>query len=158
MHKGAPMLSRRLFLSSAISTPIALTLATPARATSPAIFSRRGIAINGYDPVAYFISSEPVRGNPDLTVDWKNVTWQFSNLENKDIFLSNPKGYVPQYGGYCAYAAAHNEVASTTAQAWTVYQGRLYLNYSLDVRDLWQRDIPGHIMRANSNWPAILQG
>ncbi len=152
------MLSRRLFLSSAMSISTALTLAIPAKAASPETFSRRGIAINGYDPVAYFTVSEPTRGDPELTVDWLGVSWQFSTLENKKIFLSNPEGYAPQYGGYCAYAAAHNEVASTTAKAWTVYQDKLYLNYSLDVRDLWQRDIPGHIIRANANWPAIFQG
>ena len=62
----------------------------------------------------------------------------------------------PQYGGYCAYAASKGAIAMTVPEAWTIYDDKLYLNYSESVRDIWRRDIPGNILLADGNWPDIL--
>lgn len=67
-----------------------------------------------------------------------------------------PGAYAPQYGGYCAYAASKGAVAPTAPDAWTVHDGKLYLNYSQEVRDIWSEDIPGNVARADATWPEPL--
>lgn len=115
-----------------------------------------GIAIRGYDPVAYFTEGAPVEGSSEHTYGWNGVTWQFSSSENQQLFASNPEAYAPQYGGYCAKAMSEGNVVSTVPEAWAVVDDKLYLNYSLDVQQQWQEDIPGNITLANAEWPEIL--
>ena len=122
------------------------------------IFNQGGIAIRGYDPVAYFTDNRPVKGDPGNTHEWMGATWQFANKANLKTFVDNPEKYAPQYGGYCAYAAASNYVASTDPNAWTIYQGKLYLNYSRSVRDTWKKDKNGYIKSADKNWPGLVGG
>ena len=120
-------------------------------------FNEGGPAINGYDPVAYFTESKPVRGESSITHDWGGVTWQFSSAANRDKFANDPGAFAPQYGGYCAFAASNNYIAPTDPHAWTVYDGKLYLNYSKSVQERWETDIPGHIAAADGNWPDVLK-
>jgi YHS domain-containing protein len=131
--------------------------ATPAVAQKPEIYADRAGALRGYDPVAYFIESRPLRGSENLTYQWKGATWRFASAENRERFAAAPEKYAPQYGGYCAYAVANNATASTDPQAWSVVDGKLYLNYSLRVRKTWEQDIPGNIRKADANWPAVLR-
>ena len=84
------------------------------------------------------------------------ATWRFSSEENRAAFAANPEAYAPQYGGYCAYAVSQGYTASTTPEAWTIVEDKLYLNFSTSVRRRWERDIPGHIAAANANWPDVL--
>ena len=116
-----------------------------------------GLAINGYDPVAYFREGAPVKGSPEFTARWKRVTWQFSSAENRDLFMAGPEDYAPQYGGYCAYAVSRGYTASTVPEAWTIFEGKLYLNFSLGVRDTWRRDMEANIAKADANWPGVLE-
>jgi YHS domain-containing protein len=114
------------------------------------------IAINAHDPVAYFTESRPVRGDAAHAVDWNGATWYFANAENAATFSANPDAYAPVFGGYCAYAASRGYLADTRPEAWTVYDGKLYLNANLRARELWLRDVPGNIAAGLSNWPGIL--
>jgi hypothetical protein len=153
----AAMITRRSALSMFIATPALIGLSRPAFAASPPVYQEDGIAIDGSDPVAYFAGNGPVAGARDITLDWRGATWRFASDENRDRFLADPIRFAPQYGGYCAYAAAKGYVASTVPKAWTLYQDRLYLNYSKGVRRTWQKDIPGYIAKAEANWPAVLE-
>lgn len=72
------------------------------------------------------------------------------------LFAANSERYAPQFGGYCAYAVAKGSTASVDPEAWTVYQGKLYLNYSKKVWEKWKADIPGHVAAAEENWPRLL--
>ena len=132
-------------------------LVKPALATTPRIFADKGIAIHGYDTVAYFTEGKPVKGSSEFSTQWQGATWLFSSAANRDLFKANPEKYAPQFGGYCAYALAKGSIASTVPEAWTIYQGKLYLNYSLRVRELWKKDIPGNIAKAESYWLDILK-
>jgi YHS domain-containing protein len=114
----------------------------------------RGIAINGTDLVAYFQEQRPVPGKPEFSHTWMNATWHFANAANRDLFAANPERYAPQYGGYCAYAVASGYVAPSVPEAWSIVDGKLYLNFSTGVRNRWERDTPGNIAKANQNWPA----
>lgn len=125
--------------------------------TKPAIFAADGAAIRGYDPVAYFTNGEPVKGTGAFSHEWQGATWQFASAENRDSFASDPQKYAPQYGGYCAWAVKNGYTASIDPKAWKVVDGKLYLNYSLDVQKQWEEDIPGNIAEADQNWPGVLE-
>jgi len=145
------MITRRTALAT-----MAATIARPAFASQPSIYKgSNNVAVNGYDVVSYFTESRHVQGNAAFTVEWMGAIWQFASAANRDLFAANREAYAPQYGGHCAYAAAQGALASTVPEAWTIVEGKLYLNYSLGVRDLWRQDIAGNIAKADTNWPVL---
>lgn len=150
------MLTRRSFLVATAALPTAALLGRPAAAAEPPVYATGGIAINGYDPVAYFTEGKPVEGSPDHTSDWEGATVQFSSAENKALFDGDPEKYAPKYGGYCAYAVSKGYTASTDPAAWSIHEDRLYLNYSKSVRALWAARKRHHIEQADKNWPSVL--
>ena len=115
-----------------------------------------GAAIRGYDPVAYHRELQPVKGSQQFSHEWKGATWRFASAQNRDLFKANPERYAPQYGGYCAYGVAGGYTVGIDPAAWSVVDGKLYLNYSPGVQASWKSDIPGYIRKANANWPAVL--
>lgn len=136
---------------------VALAVARPVWAAAPEVFSVQGLALGGTDPVAYFTRNTAVPGLPDHVLMWRGATWAFSTAETMDAFEMNPDAYAPQYGGYCAFALAKGALAPSVPEAWTIYQGRLFLNASLTVREAWLADVPGYLALADPHWPAILQ-
>ena len=151
-------LSRRHVLAGLIATPIAgAVLVSPALAASAPIYTEEGIAWDGHDPVGYFSNGAPTPGVPEFSFDYKGSKVLFASAENRDMFVADPGKYAPQFGGYCAYAASKGYIAPTVPEAWTIYEGKLYLNFSLRARELWSKDIPGNIAKGNSNWPGILE-
>ncbi len=124
-------------------------------AQKPATFIQSGKAIKGYDPVAYFSESKPVKGNDKWVYNWNNANWYFSSPQNQEKFKENPGKYAPQYGGYCAYGLSNGYKAPTDADAWTIANGKLYLNYSKEVRLLWNKERKERIEKADNNWPQI---
>ncbi|MEL7099806.1 MAG: YHS domain-containing (seleno)protein [Pseudomonadota bacterium] len=151
------MLTRRtLILSALAAAPAAAFLSLPARANTPRVYAEDGIAIDGTDPVAYFTQGAPVPGDPAITHDWAGATWRFATAANRDAFAADPEAYAPQYGGYCAWAVSEGYTASTIPDAWKIVDGKLYLNFSRRIQRRWERDIPGRIAAADSNWPEVL--
>lgn len=140
-----------------ILSGLGLMLILPlAIAASPAVFSTDEGAIRGYDPVAYFTIGAPTRGSAQFTSDWQGATYHFANADNLATFKDNPGAYAPQYGGYCAYAVAKGATAGTVPEAWSIVDGKLYLNYSLSVQQRWRQNVPANIRAANENWPSVL--
>lgn len=150
------MLTRRHLLASLAAAPIAAAFTRPAMAATPDIYAIDGVALGGTDPVAYFDGNGPVAGSPDHTLVWRGVEWRFASADAMEAFEMNPEAYAPQYGGYCAYAVSRGYTATTDPDAWTLHDGKLYLNYSKPVRLLWSSDIPGNIAKGDENWPAVL--
>ena len=138
---------------------LACSTSLAARAASPEIFTGlvKGIAVGGYDPVAYFAEHKPVQGKADITYSWKGATWRFASTQNRDAFKANPEKYAPQYGGYCAYAVSQGATAKGDPQTWKIVGGKLYLNLSPAVQKLWEKDILGYIRAADKNWPGVLK-
>ncbi|MCP5072645.1 MAG: YHS domain protein [Rhodobacteraceae bacterium] len=137
----------------------AAAVARPAAAgRPPSVFIFEGYAIRGFDPVAYHDPKliEPVMGNIAFKQEDPEATWLFASQSNLEEFNGDRAKYTPKYGGYCAYAVSKGGIATTDPYAWTIWEDRLYLNYSLPVRELWRRDIPGNIERADANWPGVL--
>ena len=135
----------------------AILLAPAAAAQKPPVFSDRDGAIRGHDPVAYFERKGPVKGSKQLSHAWGGVTWYFTSAENRDRFAAAPEKYAPQYGSYCAYAVSQGYTADIDPAAWSIVDGKLYLNYSLRIRERWSKDIPGHVRSADANWPEVLK-
>jgi hypothetical protein len=113
------------------------------------------VAIKGYDPVAYFTEGRPVPGKPDYQHVWQDAQWRFSSAANRDLFASSPDRYAPQYGGFCALGITNGMKAEVDPQAWTIVDGRLYLNYSQDARDRWRQNAMAHIKAADEKWTAL---
>ena len=132
-----------------------LILSFSALAQKSEVFNTTDGAIHGYDPVAYFKESKAVMGDRKYSVTWNSAVWYFSNQKNLELFKADPQLYAPQYGGYCAYGLAEGHKAPTDPQAWTIADGKLYLNYSKDVQQSWKKDETGYIIKANKLWPAL---
>ena len=150
------MIPRRTALGLLALAPAALALPRAARAAEPRVFQRGGFAITGIDPVAYFDGNGPVPGRPDLSQDWDGATWVFASAANRDAFAADPARFAPAFGGYCAFAASRGYLAPTIPEAWSLHEGRLFLNASLRARELWLAELPGVIAAGEANWPAIL--
>ncbi len=115
-----------------------------------------GLAVQGHDPVAYFIDGRPVAGDPAHALDWNGATWRFASADNRARFAADPTAYAPQFGGYCAWATSQGYIAPGHAPFWRIVDGHLYLNYSERAQELWSEDIPGAIARGEANWPRVL--
>jgi hypothetical protein len=115
-----------------------------------------GVAVGGYDPVAYFTGGAPAAGRDDITASHEDVTWRFATPENRVLFLAEPGRYAPQYGGYCAYAVAGGGTAPGVPRYWSIVEGRLFLNASRRVHEKWRADATGYIAKADANWPRVL--
>ncbi len=109
-------------------------------------------AIQGYDPVAYFSQRKPVEGATAITHTWKNAVWHFSTVANRDSFVANPEKYAPQFGGWCAYGWAQGYPAKIDPDAWSIVEGKLYLNYNREVQQLWDKKQTEYIAKAIENF------
>jgi len=107
-------------------------------------------AIYGYDTVAYFTMNKAVKGDDKYQLSWRGAQWYFSSAEHKALFEADPEKYAPQYGGHCAYAMADGDFVSVDEEAFTILEGKLYLNYSKRYRKRWQADSSNFIKKADS--------
>ena len=121
----------------------------------PAVNAKGGAAARGYDVVAYFTQSKPVRGEQRYEFQWMGAAWLFSSQENRDAFAADPVRYAPQFGGYCAWAVGHNYTADADPEAWRIVDGKLYLNYNRSVQTKWEQDRDKWIEEGRRNWPAL---
>lgn len=115
----------------------------------------RGLAIKGYDTVAYFEAGGPQKGSSDHEFEWQGATWRFSSTSHRTKFAANPEKYAPQYGGYCAWAVSNNYTAPVDPEAWKIVDGKLYLNYNLKVQADWEKEIAQNIRKADGFWPTL---
>ena len=120
------------------------------------IYSRGSIAIKGYDTVAYFTEGAATKGNEAYSYDHLGATWQFESKENLDLFAKNPDKYMPQYGGYCAYAVSKKKTASIKPEIFKIIDDKLYLNYSESVQRRWLSDSKNYIKKADAQWPELV--
>jgi len=126
-----------------------------AGAFAGAYFETGGTAIEGYDPVAYFRENKPVKGSTAYTAAHQGSTFRFASAANRDAFVADPEKFAPQYGGFCAYAVANGYKAKIEPDAFTIVNGKLYLNYDQSIQRRWRRDIPGFIKKGDRNWPEV---
>ena len=111
-----------------------------------------GVAVGGADAVAYFVQSQYVSGQPNISYEWKGATFLFSSEEHREAFIREPDKYVPQYGGYCAYAMAKGQMVEIDPEAFSIVDEKLYLNLSIGVRATWESNIESFIDQADNFW------
>ncbi|MDE1991078.1 MAG: hypothetical protein KGI75_01180 [Rhizobiaceae bacterium] len=114
-----------------------------------------GVAIDGYDPVAYFVDGRAVKGSPEYSYEWLGTPWYFANDQHRELFKENPVKYAPQYGGYCAaeVAGSGSVTVNIDPEAFVIIDGKLYFTYD----KAHTQDFAAHISevapKAEANWP-----
>lgn len=150
MRQSPILFAFLLGLALPVAPAVAAEPAPPVHATV------QGIAIGGYDTVAYFTEGRPVLGSAEFEHRWNGATWRFASAAARDRFAANPEAYAPRFGGYCAWAVSQNYIAPGDPNVWRIVDGRLYFNFNERARELWEADSAGAIARGNANWPSVL--
>lgn len=147
---------RRLTLALVMSVLAWTGAAAQGPPATPVNMDADGLTLRGYDAVAYFADGKAVPGLPAFEHTWNGAKWRFSSAANRDAFAKAPERYAPQFGGYCSWAVSRNYTASVDPQAFTIADGKLYLNYSPDVQTRWRADREGNIAKGRQNWPGLV--
>lgn len=134
-----------------------ISLSLPASAKDLVNVNAGGVAIKGYDPVAYFTDNRAVKGDPQFQSSANGATYYFVSAEHKAAFDASPARYEPQFGGFCAWAVSQGYTASIDPNAFQIVDGRLLLQYSLGVRKDFSKDTAGNLKKADANWPSIVE-
>lgn len=118
------------------------------------------VALQGYDPVAYFLQRKAVKGKSNITYTFEGVTYNFSSQGNKDTFVKSPTNYEPQYGGWCAYAmGANGEKVEVDPDTFKIVNGKLYLFYNAYFNNTlksWNKDEVNLNKKADANWKKFI--
>jgi len=138
---------------------LALGLALPVFAQTKTLLNlgQSGVAIQGYDPVAFFTNGKPVKGDAKFVSKRDGAIYLFASKEHKDLFNANPAKYEPVFGGYCAYGVSRDRLVEIDVDAFQIVDGKLLLQYSKGVRDDFNQDTQGNLARANANWPGLIE-
>lgn len=114
-----------------------------------------GLAVHGYDVVAYFTKRAPTRGSAQYAAIHQGATYHFASKANRDTFQANPAKYAPAFGGFCAYGVAVAKKFDGDPYFWRIHQGRLYLNLNAEIQKAFNKDVAGSVARAEKNWREI---
>lgn len=134
----------------------ALSFAGAAAADERPVHATDGLAIGGYDAVAYFTQGRAVPGQTAHALKWRGAVWLFATSESLVAFEMNPRAYAPRFGGYCAFALSEGQLAPGDPLAFAIRDGRLYLAHSPHHLALWSADPAARILLAEGHWPGIL--
>jgi YHS domain-containing protein len=116
-----------------------------------------GLAIEGYDAVAYQTAENAFKGSQQYEYVWKGAKWLFVSKENQERFASDPETFAPQYGGYCAWSVSQDKVMKADPQVWKIVDGKLYLIQNEKVKEVWEKSQPELIKKSNENWQRMKQ-
>jgi YHS domain-containing protein len=147
-------ITNRTFLLPIVFAFLAITLVACGKSVGFEAFSKTadGLAVRGYDTVAFFAEQSAVQGNPSYAYAWKGAKWLFSTPENMEKFKQNPEAYAPQFGGYCSYAVSHGYTADGDPRAWKIVDGKLFLNYNQKTKETWEKEQNQFIKQGEENW------
>ena len=145
-------------LRKSILATLALLLSvTPAFAADLVNTDGGRLALQGYDPVAFHTEGTAQRGSAGITTTHRGATYRFASAGNRDLFLANPDGYAPSFGGFCAYGASKGALFPVEIETWQIVDGRLVLNKNLDVKRLFDKDRRGTLAKADAKWPGLVR-
>lgn len=114
-----------------------------------------GLAVHGYDVVAYFTDGRPTPGTAVHSTVHRDATYRFASADHLAAFEANPERYLPRYGGYCAYGVSVGAKFDGDPQLWRIVGGKLYLNLNEEIQRTWEKDVPGNVEKADRNWRKI---
>lgn len=149
---GGVCLALSVSLALAAAPAAALAQASPRHDLN---LDKNGVAVHGYDPVAYFTAGKPVKGKASISARHDGATYYFSSETNRSAFLKDPAKYKPAYGGWCAIGASFGKKFDGNPQLWKIVDGKLYLNVAPGPHKRWLEDPKGRIKAANASWPKI---
>lgn len=119
--------------------------------------NKRGVALEGYDPVTYFANGQPAKGDPKIEATYNGALYHFISQENREIFEKSPSKYAPAYGGYCGYAASIGKVRPANPLLWSIVDGQLIVQHTTGAVDLWNKDVNGNKAKADAHWPRLVE-
>ncbi len=122
---------------------------------TPIASDSSGVAIKGYDTVAYFTEGRAIKGQKEFEFSWKEAPWHFVSAAHRDMFAANPKRYAPKFGGFCAMAMTRGKMFVADPEAWTIVDGNLYMKFNKATRDRWRPNKAENIEKAKKNWDKI---
>ena len=123
--------------------------------TSPINLDANGVALGGYDPVAYFEGGTPTKGKPAIYASYAGARYLFATAAHLQTFLRDPKRYIPEFGGYCVVGTAFGEKVDVDPNTGKVVNGKLYLNNNRKALEIFNKDQEGTITKAQTNWPSV---
>jgi YHS domain-containing protein len=137
---------------------LAVGLALPVFAQTKTLLNldKTGVAIQGYDPVAFFTDNKPVKGDQKFLLKHDGAIYFFASKEHKDLFKADPAKYTPEFGGYCAYGVSRNKLVEIDVDAFQIVDGKLLLQYSKGIRDDFNSDTKGNLAKADANWTSLV--
>jgi YHS domain-containing protein len=118
---------------------------------------RKGVALEGYDPISYFTDGKPDRGDAKIEATFNGALYHFVSQEHREVFEKNPIKYAPAYGGYCGYAASIGKVRPANPLLWSVVDGQLVVQHTKGAVELWDKDVSGNKAKADKNWPLLVE-
>jgi YHS domain-containing protein len=118
--------------------------------------TKAGLAIQGYDPVAYFTDNKAVKGNAKFSSEYDGAKYLFASAEHKSRFDGDPAKYAPAYGGYCGYAASINRLSPISPEWFQIEDGKLILQHNKKAFDLFNKDLKENVVKADVNWPGLV--
>jgi YHS domain-containing protein len=145
---------KKIFLALFVET-LAVSLA--AQTKTLLNLDKTGLAIQGYDPVAFFTDGKSIKGKPEFPARYNGALYCFASKEHRDVFKADPTKYEPAFGGYCAYGVSRNKLVEIDVEAFQIVDGRLLLQYSKGIRDDFNRDTKGNLSKADANWPVLME-
>jgi YHS domain-containing protein len=148
-------MSRRSLVQTATVTLFCGTWASFSAAAEDGKPVKVRVAIEGYDPVAYFTDGRPVRGSPAFSFRFDEAVYYFANAEHQKMFAADPDRYAPQYSGYCAAALSEGFKATVDPESWAISNGKLYVFNSKKGLALFAEDPAGIISKADANWAGL---
>ena len=131
---------------------LGLVLAMAGKPWSMALAQERSLAIDGYDPVAYFTQRRPAQGKADISFDWDDRRYRFATAGNRDIFAANPDRYEPQFAGPCSSGVAAGKRIKADPALWRIVDGKLYL-FSKPVAS--EESLDKTVVAAQANWKSL---
>ncbi len=126
---------------------------TSAAGGSQDLYVENGVALDGYDPVAYHTLGDAVKGSDQYTVEWQDAVWHFATQAHADSFTAEPEKYQPRYGGFCAFGVSKGYRMKPDMTAWEIHDGQLYLYYDDATGDAFAEDRAVNSKMADDNWP-----
>ena len=117
-----------------------------------------GIAVGGFDTVAFFTDKKPVNGDPGISSTYQDATYIFATKEHKELFDASPDKYVPQCGGFCAFGVSVKALFPVDiVNTWQVREGKLYFNLNKSILKSFNKDFEGNVAKAAKNWPDLVE-
>lgn len=146
-----------MLASAAIAGPLAVTPAVAGvpGSTSSINVDAQGLALAGYDPVAYFDTGKPTHGAATITASYGGARYLFASEAHRQSFLADPKKYLPEFGGFCTVGTSFGEKVDIDPETGKIVNGKLYVNSNPKAQAVFDQDMAGTIQRAEHNWPAV---